>query len=128
MIVKTAFYFKSIVFNAIDCGIIWLSMGSSVMYTQYLEGYLDWKENLCNWFYIPFNIKSVDFRTYLSVTLRSGCIFELRQTSTYPSIPPIWVRIWSVEMIFAKISSLKVAYNRLSKTKFDFRWPLILIL
>lgn len=128
MIVKTAFYFKNIVFNAIDCGIICLSMGSSILYTQYFEGYLEWKENWWNWFYIHFDIKSVDFLAYLFITPRLGCIFELRQTSTYLSTLPIWVRMRSVEMIFAKISSLKVAYNRLSKTKFEFRWPLILIL
>lgn len=66
--------------------IIWLSMASYVIYTEYFEGYLDWNEDLWNRFYILFNIKSVNFRADLFITPRFGCIFELRQTSPYHSI------------------------------------------
>lgn len=92
MIVKIAFYLKCIyMYQCVKCNwlwhtVIWLPMASSVMYIQYFKGYLDWKENLWNWFYIHLKIKSIDFRAYLFITPCFSCIFELRQTSPYLSV------------------------------------------
>lgn len=74
------------VFNAIDYNIIWLSVASYVIYTQYFEGYLDWYENLWNRIYILLNIQSVNFRADFFITPRFGCIFELKQTSPHLSV------------------------------------------